>query len=364
MDKKIVIDRSTADSINNIYNTRWALHDKQVSSKTQEANKLDGKADRDHHNHVHKRKASDSAASDDSESSESSLNLFEDEDEHLTKAELYSMKKLNKVIIKATSATGMPSHRLLPNDKQDSNIQDKMVYGQSSTRDPACNDSLLALATQIGASSISGRTSMNRQCQRRHQNNDDLILPSPRKYQRRNSFVIRRNRSQKYVFPPSLFLNQDIMKNKSSGAATATSGSGNVKNEESFHQSSPELFLNPSAFVTSSQDHQERVLPTSTSKASGNSGPASVMEEWGNASWSNTHDTEWYQSSLLASQVGLEPIIPVPSQSSSSSSFESEQDTNVFKSASFSCPSPLKSTGSQTTEMDKDDVTIVSSDSS
>lgn len=380
MDTKIVIDRSSiapkSSSRNSIAGETWTLHRNGGRRIEEEENQpTKNEEQQEHHHHLHKRKAS----SDDSESSECSLTLLDDDDEdegddiknscsekNLTKAEIYSLERLNKIIMNSTTTS-----TILPPPAQEKQYNDfKHV---SST----ANDSLLALANQIGASSISGRT------QDRQNNNDDIVLPSPRKYQRRNSFVIRRNRTQRYMFPPIHFANDYDHKNKSQSSVQACG-------EESFHQSLPELFLSSPTGgdrlqqqgqqQEQEQQEQEGIGSStsllsnaskdagSTNETNGGSSTSSLaVDEWGNASWSNSSDTEWYQQSsslsMMSSPVGQEApsIIPMPLSSNSSKILSNSNSSNsnvmgVMESVPFPYPPTMTKAKASTTTGDEEEV--------
>jgi hypothetical protein len=92
------------------------------------------------------------------------------------------------------------------------------------------------------------------------------------KYQRRNSFVVRLQHRQS----PSIFGN------------------------ESFHQTSPDRFLSPKP----QKVVHEEPTPSTHTKDSWDD------LAWGNASWSNTDDTKWYN--LTRMSCDSKPIIPQP----------------------------------------------------
>ena len=95
----------------------------------------------------------------------------------------------------------------------------------------------------------------------------EMMAPSKRpRYQRRNSFVIRRDKLGQWP----------------------TSGVSLLDNDD-FHSSAPDLFS------------PKPEIP-----------PSGGSDSWGNASWSNTDDTEWYRLAALSFDESKVIIPPAP----------------------------------------------------
>jgi 5-methylcytosine-specific restriction endonuclease McrA len=139
---------------------------------------------------------------------------------------------------------------------------------------------MLALASRISESTIHHHRDHIVPPAKNEEDMSPMLLPNKRaRYQRRNSFVIHRNPEHHGAPPPSLLQGQDL--------------------EEAMHQSVPEFYRpDPGPIQTGPQNlvsalhlqHQKNV--------------------WGNASWSNSNDTERYTFSSGSTQN--KRIFPMP----------------------------------------------------
>jgi hypothetical protein len=140
---------------------------------------------------------------------------------------------------------------------------------------------MLALASRISESTIHPRD-FNVAPAKNTEEMIPMLLPNKRaRYQRRNSFVIHRNPEHHGLPPPSLLQGQDL-------------------EEAMMHQSVPEFYRPDSGPI-----HQ--------------TGPQNLLSAlhlhhqqnvWGNASWSNSNDTERYAFSSVSTQN--KRIFPMP----------------------------------------------------